>query len=125
MAKLTGETHPPLHFPACSYSSPFEAPKALPEYTGDIDEKLSHRPGGSDIETGATLSEKAKRFPDRLFELLNTEVAPASLYWLPGGKAFAIEQENFDKKVLDKYFQATKFASFVRRLHKWYVCKGV
>lgn len=60
-----------------------------------------------------------KRFPDRLYELLNTEAAPDSLYWLPGGKAFAIDQDNFATEVLDKYFQATKFASFIRRLHKW------
>lgn len=95
-----------------------KAAKALDE-TGDIAEKLSHQPGGTDVGAASALSEKTKRFPDRLFELLNTEAVPASLYWLPGGKAFAIEQEDFDKKVLDKYFQATKFASFVRRLHKW------
>jgi len=59
-----------------------------------------------------------RRFPERLYELLSTEAAPKSLYWLPGGKAFAIEQENVSA-VLDKYFQATKFASFIRRLHKW------
>ena len=63
----------------------------------------------------------SKRFPERLFDLLNAEAAPRSLYWLPGGKAFAIEQESFAPEILDRYFQATKFASFVRRLHKWYV----
>jgi HSF-type DNA-binding len=68
-----------------------------------------------------SLASGSKRFPERLFELLNTEAAPRSLYWLPGGKAFAIEQETFAPEVLDRYFQATKFASFVRRLHKWYV----
>jgi HSF-type DNA-binding len=67
----------------------------------------------------------SKRFPARLFELLNTEAAPRSLYWLPGGKAFAIEQETFASEVLDRYFQATKFASFVRRLHKWCVSNTV
>ena len=61
----------------------------------------------------------AKRFPDRLYELLNSEAAQESLYWLPGGKAFAIEQAGFASKVLDKYFQATKLPSFIRRLHKW------
>jgi HSF-type DNA-binding len=60
-----------------------------------------------------------KRFPDRLYELLNADSAPSSLYWLPGGKAFAIDQDNFATEVLDRYFQATKFASFIRRLHKW------
>ena len=80
---------------------------------------MSHRLGGTDIAAEGVVPEKAKRFPDRLLELLNTDAAPASLYWLPGGRAFAIEQESFDTKVLDKYFQATKFASFVRRLHKW------
>ena len=68
-------------------------------------------------EIGATTM--LKRFPDRLYELLNAEVAPGSLYWLPGGKAFAIDQTTFASEVLDKHFQATKFASFIRRLHKW------
>jgi len=72
-------------------------------------------------DDGAAPTEKLKRFPDRLIELLNTEAADKSLYWLPGGKAFAIEQQSFSKEVLDKFFQATKFSSFVRRLHKWYV----
>lgn len=71
------------------------------------------------VALGATAG--GKRFPDRLYELLHTDAAPKSLFWLPGGKAFAIEQETFSSEVLDKYFQATKFASFVRRLHKWYV----
>ena len=79
--------------------------------SGDVDK--------SSASIGSPASASLKRFPDRLYELLNIEAAPESLYWLPGGKAFAIEQENFSSQVLDRYFQATKFSSFVRRLHKW------
>ncbi|CAB9500198.1 HSF-type DNA-binding [Seminavis robusta] len=85
----------------------------------DSPEPLSDSKKAAQSKGSELVGTGSKRFPDRLYELLNNEAAPSSLYWLPGGKAFAIEQVTFAKEVLDKYFQATKFASFVRRLHKW------
>jgi hypothetical protein len=40
--------------------------------------------------------------------------------WLPDGKSFIIRNpEQFTKKVLVKYFKATKFSSFTRKLYRW------
>ena len=40
--------------------------------------------------------------------------------WLPDGKSFVIrDKEEFKEKVLSKYFKATKFSSFTRKLYRW------
>ncbi|CAB9506798.1 HSF-type DNA-binding [Seminavis robusta] len=67
--------------------------------------------GSSDAEARANL------FPQYLMKLLNDDVAPEALWWLPDGKAFAIDPKKIDGQVLDKYFQKTKYSSFIRRLH--------
>jgi HSF-type DNA-binding len=66
---------------------------------------------GSDAEARANL------FPQYLMKLLNDEVAPTALWWLPDGQAFALDPKRIDGQVLDKYFQKTKYSSFIRRLH--------
>jgi HSF-type DNA-binding len=60
---------------------------------------------------------RANLFPQYLMKLLNDEVAPAALWWLPDGNAFALDPKKIDGQVLDKYFQKTKYSSFIRRLH--------
>jgi hypothetical protein len=60
---------------------------------------------------------RANLFPQYLMKLLNDEVAPAALWWLPDGQAFALDPKKIDSQVLDKYFQKTKYSSFIRRLH--------
>ena len=40
--------------------------------------------------------------------------------WLPDGKTFIIrDPEEFTRKVLCKFFKATKFSSFTRKLYRW------
>lgn len=40
--------------------------------------------------------------------------------WLPDGKTFIIrDPEEFTRKVLSKFFKATKFSSFTRKLYRW------
>lgn len=40
--------------------------------------------------------------------------------WLPDGKSFVIRNpDEFTRKVLPKYFKATKFSSFTRKLYRW------
>jgi HSF-type DNA-binding len=62
----------------------------------------------------------AQTFPQRLMEMLENEVAPDSMWWTEDGKAFAMDLKKFGD-VLHHHFQATKYASFTRKLNKWYV----
>ena len=40
--------------------------------------------------------------------------------WLPDGKSFVIRQpDEFTRQVLPKFFKATKFSSFTRKLYRW------
>ena len=40
--------------------------------------------------------------------------------WLEDGKSFIIRQpEDFTRNVIPKYFKATKFSSFTRKLYRW------
>ena len=40
--------------------------------------------------------------------------------WLDDGKSFIIRQpDEFTRKVLPKFFKATKFSSFTRKLYRW------
>jgi HSF-type DNA-binding len=56
-------------------------------------------------------------FPRLLMTLLNEQVAPGALWWLPDGKGFVLNPKEAPSKLLDTYFRATKFSSFIRRLH--------
>ena len=62
---------------------------------------------------------KATSFPERLMGLIQKEVATDAIWWLPGGDAFALSPELFPEKVLQKFFQGTKFESFTRKLNRW------
>ena len=60
-------------------------------------------------------------FPERLMDLLEKKVAEDAMWFLPGSDAIAIKPKLFSEKVLNKYFQGTKFESFQRKLYRWYV----
>ena len=60
---------------------------------------------------------RANLFPQYLMKLLNDQVAPESLWWLPDGLAFCLDPNKITDQVLDKHFQKTKYSSFIRRLH--------
>jgi hypothetical protein len=54
-------------------------------------------------------------------EYLNNEVAPEALYWLPGGKTFAMDMDKVEEQLLNKFFGKTKIQSFLRSLSRWLV----
>ncbi|CAB9514872.1 shock factor protein 2 [Seminavis robusta] len=57
-------------------------------------------------------------FPQRLMEMLDKEVVPDAMWWAEEGRAFAMDLSKFGD-VLHRHFQATKYASFTRKLNKW------
>ena len=72
-------------------------------------------PGVAALPTTGDIPPNA--FPRLLMKLLNEEAAGDALWWLPDGKAFAIDPKTVPSKILDKHFRGTKFSSFIRRLH--------
>lgn len=70
-----------------------------------------------DLANSSSSEARTNLFPQYLMKLLNDEVAPNSLWWLPDGAAFAICPDKIAEEVLDKHFQKTKYSSFIRRLH--------
>jgi hypothetical protein len=67
---------------------------------------------------GTSNHQPQQSLPQTLMKLLQDESAPEALWWLPGGKEFAIDANVFPSKVLEVYFPGCKYASFIRRVHK-------
>eukprot|EP00526_Cylindrotheca_closterium_P009350 CAMPEP_0113609668 /NCGR_PEP_ID=MMETSP0017_2-20120614/4618_1 /TAXON_ID=2856 /ORGANISM="Cylindrotheca closterium" /LENGTH=426 /DNA_ID=CAMNT_0000518509 /DNA_START=19 /DNA_END=1299 /DNA_ORIENTATION=- /assembly_acc=CAM_ASM_000147 len=89
----------------------------------DDEEKLS----ASDpkIESESKLlkdldDEAPKTFPQILMEILNNEEESDTIAWLPHGRSFIIyKKKRFAAHTLPKFFKATKFTSFTRKLNRW------
>lgn len=47
-------------------------------------------------------------FPEQLMKILDEEMAPNAMWWMPDGKAFAIKLDKVAEEVLDKFFQGSK-----------------
>ena len=65
-----------------------------------------------------TAIQQPNNLPETLMKLLNDEVAADAIWWLPCGKAFAVNPETAPTKIFDIYFNGTKLSSFVRQLNK-------
>jgi len=68
----------------------------------------------------------ALTFPEKMMSLMkySTKIAedPETfcVSWLPDGKSFIIRNpDEFTRKILPKFFKATKFSSFTRKLYRW------
>lgn len=63
---------------------------------------------------------KAKSFPEKLMQAMMENSDEEAVAWLPDGKSFVIVNPDlFCDEVLSKVFKETKYASFVRKLHRW------
>jgi hypothetical protein len=59
-------------------------------------------------------------FHEQLMEVLTNDEDSDTISWLPHGRSFIIyKKKKFASKVLVKYFKATKFTSFTRKLNRW------
>ncbi|KAG7372566.1 HSF-type DNA-binding protein [Nitzschia inconspicua] len=61
-----------------------------------------------------------KTFPQILMEILCNDEENDTISWLPHGRSFIIyKKKKFGNQILPKYFKATKFTSFTRKLNRW------
>ena len=93
--------------------------------TNTLDSKESSSKDDSIIEMPNSLSSFSEiesitaAFPRKLMNLLDEGVASDAMWWLEQGDGFCIVPKVFTVKVLDQYFQGTKFESFARKLSRW------
>lgn len=59
--------------------------------------------------------DNVQTFPQKLMEMLDTEVVPEAMWWTDDGSAFAMDLSKFEE-VLHKHFQSAKYPSFTRKL---------
>jgi hypothetical protein len=65
-------------------------------------------------------SKRKKTFPEKLMQALIDYGNDETVAWLPDGKSFVVVNPDFFcSAVLSKAFKEAKYASFVRKLHRW------
>lgn len=63
---------------------------------------------------------RAKTFPEKLMQAMMDHADETAVAWLPDGKSFVIVSPDvFVNEVLNSVFKQAKYASFVRKLHRW------
>lgn len=69
------------------------------------------------VSSAANKDQQAFKLASSLMKLLNDESVPKALWWLDN-KNFAVDPKHFQGQVLDPHFRGTKYASFLRTMHK-------
>lgn len=80
------------------------------------DEEAAEMIAGSDL---LRMNTGLLPFPESLMSLLDSNKEADIIRWLPDGDAFCLVPATFAERVLDKYFQGSKFESFTRKLNRW------
>jgi hypothetical protein len=63
---------------------------------------------------------RAKSFPEKLLEAMMEHSDEEAVAWLPDGKSFVVVNPDlFCNDILNQVFKESKYASFVRKLHRW------
>jgi hypothetical protein len=96
---------------------------------GVVSDEDERRPTANTFGDLSTFS-KRQIFPQRLFAILDDPSLSDIVTWLPHGRSFVIVRPDvFTEKVLPVYLPpidsrgSTKYASFTRKLNRWYVIK--
>mmetsp|Transcript_22311 Transcript_22311/g.32613 ORF Transcript_22311/g.32613 Transcript_22311/m.32613 type:complete len:258 (-) Transcript_22311:152-925(-) len=60
------------------------------------------------------------RFPLQLMAVLNDDLSPDIVTWLPEGHGFTIlDKKRFESEVMPQYFKESRYTSFTKRLRRW------
>lgn len=88
---------------------------------GKADGKVKKAKGEGKKKIKGEKARKPQALPEILMDLLNKNISPDAIFWLPGQQIFLINKENFKKKVIPKYFNGKTFTSITKSLNLWYV----
>ena len=87
--------------------------------SGEKTKVVKVKEGKKKVKAAVDKTRKPQALPEILMDLLNKNVAPDAIFWLPGQHVFAINKENFKKKVIPKYFNGKTFTSITKSLNLW------
>jgi hypothetical protein len=72
------------------------------------------------MKVGTGKKKKTKTFPEKLMRAMMEHNDEDAIAWLPDGKSFVIVNPDlFCGEMLRHVFKESKYASFVRKLHRW------
>lgn len=63
-------------------------------------------------------SRDKKSFVAQVMDILVSEDASSTMWWLEDGRSFAVKTSTLEEDVLDKHFRGSKASSFTRRMSK-------
>lgn len=96
------------------------SPKQAAKKAAALAAKNGLKAGKIKAKKGDNGALKAAAFPEKIMELLQGDLAPSAIYWLPEGEAIAVDPDSFkDSTVISKQFRGNKLSSFVRSLNRW------
>lgn len=103
--------------------SPTGKPSKLSTLLKDEQASTERSSGKGGAKKNSALQDKKKRaksFPEKLMQAMMENADEEAVAWLPDGKSFVIVNPDlFCNEVLNKIFKESKYASFVRKLHRW------
>ena len=103
--------------------SNFSAAQHRSPYPGDDSLLLMESAAASlspDLVLRKDKKKRAKSFPEKLMQAMMENENERAVAWLPDGKSFVIVSPDlFVNEVLSSSFKEAKYASFVRKLHRW------
>lgn len=92
----------------------------LPDQTEVIGPLSDFEDDADDSIRKKSRQKRTKSFPEKLMDALMNNQRDDAVSWLPDGKSFVVvNDELFVGQVLSKEFKASKYSSFVRKLHRW------
>jgi len=75
------------------------------------------------LKSTATMSVYVNRklltFPEKLMDIIDSEVFRDAMAWIPDGKAFYITPKVFVDRILNTHFQGSRFGSFQKKLLRY------
>ncbi len=113
-------SHVPNSNDAAPAAAPAAAAPAAPAASADTTTSSTNATAAAASTQGPSL--QRQMFPDILHEVLacTDEEVSSTIAWLPHGKAFTIKNpQNFEGKVMPRFFGRGKYSSFIRKLNRW------
>ena len=99
-----------------------EAPKTFPQVVSlyNLELGMYHYFHRLDLGLPLFIYHSNICFLRQLMDILSNEEDSDTIAWMPHGRSFIIyKKKKFAVHVLPKYFKATKFTSFTRKLNRW------
>mmetsp|Transcript_31936 Transcript_31936/g.68970 ORF Transcript_31936/g.68970 Transcript_31936/m.68970 type:complete len:473 (+) Transcript_31936:60-1478(+) len=97
-------------------------PSADSNYSAMLRSQIDLSPANAIVDAPQSLKSRSRKpnFAEKLHTMLSSRECRDAVKWIPSGRAFCIvDQNEFVKTVMPKFFRGAKFDSFVRRLKRW------